>query len=570
MRSNNSYSLCRGWSRHAAAISRKALTPGMLPRNGGLYISRALADDSIAEGGQNFTLQCEDAKAMLDSKTCVFVDMRSEKAYDYEHITKPPRMTVNIPYHEGGDIEDYAALIQRRYSNTNTGLLLVCEDGDIGIATADILQGKGYAKVYGVEGGYQGWMQKFTTSGRRRIGGKFVSSGKEHEIWIEPGFRGRFHQTNNERKKKSDLGEPDMTLALVFRGAVQRFLENMGIAYSNELSPITIVSLGIFGVSVCVLLLQTVLFGIILPIRRQVGKLFSTGEQDSLETLNTKSHSKTTQKNNTSSKAKNTKKKKKKTNSSTTTTSRKQEDNNKESEANSEQQQQHGVSLKALKRMEKEIKKSDAASGMKQHESNLFLETINSKHHTDEVTGFSENKGGTWQRIIREESAELVPGGASHCQRYPDTIGGVFDVVCLEVEEQGKAMLVAFITYGPYTTVEVHTARISLDPKDPSMDILDKAPKIFAPKIDFDPLLLTGSSTRLVAASKKPRVAALDVANESLQSLKNIDTNSIVNNDVAVSPDGSIVCVATFSSDVPCLRCQKEKSSLACRGIRSE
>lgn len=138
--------------------------------------------DRITEGqGQdtpNFVLECEAAKALLDTKACMFVDMRSEKAYDYEHITKPPRMTVNIPY-QGGDIEDYASLIQRRYSNTNTGLLLVCEHGDIGIATAGTLQGKGYTNVYGVEGGYQGWMQKFTTSGRRRIGGKFVSSGKE-------------------------------------------------------------------------------------------------------------------------------------------------------------------------------------------------------------------------------------------------------------------------------------------------------------------------------------------------------------------------------------------------------
>ena len=135
-------------------------------------------DDTITEGGQHAVLQCEDAKALLDTKACMFVDMRSEKAYDLEHITKPPRMTVNIPY-QGGDIEEYASLIQHRYSNTTTGMLLVCENGDVGIATAGVLQAKGYAKAYGVEGGYLAWMQKFTTSGRRRIGGKFVSSGKE-------------------------------------------------------------------------------------------------------------------------------------------------------------------------------------------------------------------------------------------------------------------------------------------------------------------------------------------------------------------------------------------------------
>lgn len=349
---------------------------------------------------------------------------------------------------------------------------------------------------------------------------------------------------------------------MVVRRAVQRLLEDMGIEYGNKLSPITIISLSIFGISICVLLWQTVLFGIIFPIRRHVRKLFSIGEEDCLETLGTISDT-TTQKK-TISKAKNTKSKKKKATSSSTTTSRKQEDK----EPGAPPEQQHGVSLKALKRMEKETKrkKSDAVSGMKQHESNLFQETINSKHHTDEVTGLS--LCGSYMvtackdreiRVFAVVAIEKGSSSISSAKKAPSSSlvahhivrSGVYDVVCLEVEEQRKAMLVAFITYGPYTTVEVHTARISLDPKHPSIDILDKAPKIFAPKIDFDPLLLTGSSTRLVAASKKPRVAALDVVNESLQSLKNIDTNSIINNDVAVSSDGSIVCVATFSSDVP-------------------
>jgi rhodanese-related sulfurtransferase len=106
----------------------------------------------------------------------MFVDMRSEKEYDYEHITKPPRMTVNIPYQ--GDVEEFVSRVQGRFGSHN-GLLLVCSEGVIGIECAEILRGKGYDKVYGVDGGYQGWMQQFTTSGRRRIMGKFVSSGKE-------------------------------------------------------------------------------------------------------------------------------------------------------------------------------------------------------------------------------------------------------------------------------------------------------------------------------------------------------------------------------------------------------
>lgn len=122
-------------------------------------------------------LECEDAKSLLDAKACVFVDMRSAKDYDDAHITKPPRMTVNIPYL--GDVDDVVARIESRYSNTNTGLLLVCDTGEIGIQSAKVFRDKGYRAVYGVVDGYQGWMKKFTTSGRRRIVGKFVSSGKE-------------------------------------------------------------------------------------------------------------------------------------------------------------------------------------------------------------------------------------------------------------------------------------------------------------------------------------------------------------------------------------------------------
>jgi len=232
-------------------------------------------------------------------------------------------------------------------------------------------------------------------------------------------------------------------------------------------------------------------------------------------------------------------------------------------EEQQEQQQQHGVSLKALKRMEKETKRknADAVSGMKEHESNMLLETIQSKHHTDEVTGLS-CMGSYMVTACKDREIRVFALAAVNVsgRKTPSSLvahhivrRGVYDVVCLDVEETRKAMIVAFITYGPHMTVEVHTARISLDAKNPSMDILDTMPKIFAPKIDFDPLCLIGSSTRLIAASKKPRVAVLDVVNgnESLQSLKNIDTNSIVNNDVAVAVDGSMVCVATFSSDVP-------------------
>jgi rhodanese-related sulfurtransferase len=159
-----------GRVQHRTSLTQHAI--GLYRRSRGIHWIPAAAAQ------EDHVLECETAKSMLDSKTCMFVDMRSEKEYDYEHITKPPRMTVNIPYQ--GEVEEFVSRVEGRFGNAaGAGLLLVCTNGEIGISCAKMLRDRGYTKVFGVDGGYQGWMQQFTTSGRRRIMGKFVSSGKE-------------------------------------------------------------------------------------------------------------------------------------------------------------------------------------------------------------------------------------------------------------------------------------------------------------------------------------------------------------------------------------------------------
>jgi len=125
-------------------------------------------------------MECEEAKMVLENEGYMFIDMRSKREYDEEHITKPARKTVNIPCCTGDEVDGFVGEIVKRYRDT-AKLLLVCKSGELGVECAEILMKEyGYGSVYGVQGGYEGWMEKYTTSGRRRMPkGKFVSSGRE-------------------------------------------------------------------------------------------------------------------------------------------------------------------------------------------------------------------------------------------------------------------------------------------------------------------------------------------------------------------------------------------------------
>ena len=109
--------------------------------------------------------------------------MRSEKAYDKEHIVKPPRQTVNVPYVEGEDtFESFTSKVTTKYANPGSAkLLMVDADGTKGIEVARKMREElGYEHVFGVSGGYDGWMAKWTPSGRKRPPkGRFVSTGRE-------------------------------------------------------------------------------------------------------------------------------------------------------------------------------------------------------------------------------------------------------------------------------------------------------------------------------------------------------------------------------------------------------
>ena len=119
----------------------------------------------------------------MERQQFTFIDMRSAKAYDKEHIVKPPRQTVNVPYVEGEDtIESFTSKLTTKYANPGSAkLLMVDADGTKGIEVARKMREElGYEHVFGVSGGYDGWMAKWTPSGRKRPPkGRFVSTGRE-------------------------------------------------------------------------------------------------------------------------------------------------------------------------------------------------------------------------------------------------------------------------------------------------------------------------------------------------------------------------------------------------------
>lgn len=130
----------------------------------------------------SFEKDIDPAKLLMERQQFLFVDMRSAKMYENEHIVKPPRQTVNVPYAEEDSIEQFTDKLKNKYINPSSAkLLLACADGQIACKVAEKMQKEfGYEQVFGVKGGYDGWMVKWTPSGRKRPPkGKFVATGRE-------------------------------------------------------------------------------------------------------------------------------------------------------------------------------------------------------------------------------------------------------------------------------------------------------------------------------------------------------------------------------------------------------
>ena len=145
-------------------------------------VNAVRASSSDESSSFSFEKDIDPAKLLMERQQFIFVDMRTEKMYENEHIVKPPRQTVNVPYGEEDSIEQFTDKLKNKYINPSSAkLLLACADGTFACQVAEKMQKEfGYEQVFGVKGGYDGWMVKWTPSGRKRPPkGKFVATGRE-------------------------------------------------------------------------------------------------------------------------------------------------------------------------------------------------------------------------------------------------------------------------------------------------------------------------------------------------------------------------------------------------------
>jgi len=123
-------------------------------------------------------------KVLFQESNVVFLDLRPPRAYDDEHLTKPPRCSVNAPLPPGGAPAGgppppaFAAALAKVPRSSR--LLVASEDGG---ADAEAAMGwvaaAGYQGAALVEGGYVAYRAIFSTSGRRRPPpGRWMPSGK--------------------------------------------------------------------------------------------------------------------------------------------------------------------------------------------------------------------------------------------------------------------------------------------------------------------------------------------------------------------------------------------------------
>ena len=123
----------------------------------------------------------EEGKNMLDRDGYKMLDVRPFKAYDREHLTKPPQCTANVAL-APGTLPDakFVAAVEAQGFPKGAKLLVADFDGEVCQQAADVLHDAGFTAVVAVQGGYNGWRKVFTTCGRRRPPqGKWVSTGKE-------------------------------------------------------------------------------------------------------------------------------------------------------------------------------------------------------------------------------------------------------------------------------------------------------------------------------------------------------------------------------------------------------
>jgi rhodanese-related sulfurtransferase len=119
-----------------------------------------------------------EARRLIDREGYLVLDVRSVKSYDGSHITKPPQVTMNAPF----DVNTLSfKCTKQQLPPKGTKLLVMCENGgEVSQLAMLNLVSVGYPNCLQVQGGYHGWTNVWSPSGKRRPPpGRWVSTGTE-------------------------------------------------------------------------------------------------------------------------------------------------------------------------------------------------------------------------------------------------------------------------------------------------------------------------------------------------------------------------------------------------------
>ena len=123
------------------------------------------------------TVEPSEGMVLLQRQGWKLLDLRDSKAYDDEHLTKPPQCSKNLPLPES--LADLPKVAERERLDKSVPWLVADEDGARAGEAAAVLVESGW-EAAAVVGGYSGWREIWTTSGRRvPPKGRWVATGKE-------------------------------------------------------------------------------------------------------------------------------------------------------------------------------------------------------------------------------------------------------------------------------------------------------------------------------------------------------------------------------------------------------
>lgn len=161
---------------HWKGVQRPCIREGRLrcPTRGLYHAARPLlAASSMSTSGGIVEIEAEEAKRLLEREGHLLLDIRGVKDYDFQHITKPSRISYNWP------LARVISGVSPPVGITKSSpLIIMCENGDVASdeACKALLD---YSVKGKLKGGYEGWSKVWSPSGKKVVPGRWVSTGKE-------------------------------------------------------------------------------------------------------------------------------------------------------------------------------------------------------------------------------------------------------------------------------------------------------------------------------------------------------------------------------------------------------